>query len=86
MAKQAAKFAVSLPDELYRALERARRAQGKTRSAVVQEAIRDWLRQGARADLVREYVSGYRRTPEGDDEVEAARATAIPLLRDDDDW
>jgi hypothetical protein len=31
-------------------------------------------------------VSGYRRTPEGDDEVEAARATAIPLLRDDDDW
>ena len=50
-----AKVAVSLPDELFRALESARRRARKTRSAVVQEALRDWLRRQARAELVRDY-------------------------------
>jgi Arc/MetJ-type ribon-helix-helix transcriptional regulator len=84
MAKPAAKFAVSLPQDLYRALEQARRRGGKSRSAVVQEAVRDWLGREARADLVREYVAGYRRKPETEEEAEAALATAAPLLRDED--
>jgi len=41
MPRSAAKIAVSLPDELYRALESARRRAGKSRSSVVQEALRD---------------------------------------------
>ncbi len=81
-----AKVAVSLPDELYRALESARRRAGKTRSAVVQEALRDWLRRQARAELVRDYEAGYRRSSESAREIESALATAVGLLTDDDEW
>jgi metal-responsive CopG/Arc/MetJ family transcriptional regulator len=86
VAKGTAKVAVSLPDELYRALENARRRARKTRSAVVQEALRDWLGQRARAELVRDYEEGYRRRPETAREAEAALATTIGLLTRDDEW
>lgn len=86
MPKAAAKVAVSLPDELYRALESARRRARKTRSAVVQEALRDWLRSQARSDLVREYEEGYRRRPESAREAESALAAAVGLLTHDDEW
>jgi len=87
MPRSAAKIAVSLPDELYRALESARRRAGKSRSSVVQEALRDWLRRQVQGDLVREYEAGYRRSPEGAEEIEAALATAVGLLSADaDDW
>jgi metal-responsive CopG/Arc/MetJ family transcriptional regulator len=87
MPRSAAKIAISLPDELYRALEGMRRRTGKSRSAVVQEAVRDWLRRQARGGLVREYEEGYRRSPESADEIEAALATAAGLLTaDEDDW
>jgi metal-responsive CopG/Arc/MetJ family transcriptional regulator len=87
MPRSAAKIAVSLPDELYRALEGVRRRTGRSRSAVVQEAVRDWLRRQARGELVREYEAGYRRSPEAANEIEAALATAVGLLSSDaDDW
>jgi metal-responsive CopG/Arc/MetJ family transcriptional regulator len=87
MPRSAAKIAVSLPDELYRALEGARRKTGRSRSAVVQEALREWLRRQVRGDLVREYEAGYRRIPEDAQEIEAALATAVGLLSSDtDDW
>jgi metal-responsive CopG/Arc/MetJ family transcriptional regulator len=87
MPRGAAKIAVSLPDELYRALEGARRRKGKSRSAAVQEAVRDWLLREARGELVREYEEGYRRQPESSEEIEAVLATAVGLLSADaDDW
>lgn len=86
MSKNAAKVAVSIPDALYKAVEGARRRSGKTRSAVIQEALRDWLRREAQAELVREYEAGYRARPEDAIDTEAALATAVALLRDEEDW
>ena len=87
MPRSAAKIAVSLPADLYRALENVRRRSGRSRSAVVQEAVRDWLRRQARGNLVREYEEGYRARPESADEMERALAMAAPLLSSDtDDW
>ena len=82
----AVKIAVTVPAELHRAVEAARRRRGRSRSAVVQDALRQWLRHEAQAELVREYEAGYRRRPEGRREIDAAMATAIGLLRDEDDW
>ena len=82
----AVKIAVTVPTELHRAVEAARRRQGRSRSAIVQEALRHWLRNQAHAELVREYEAGYRRKPEGRREIDAAMATAVGLLRDEDDW
>jgi metal-responsive CopG/Arc/MetJ family transcriptional regulator len=86
MSRNAAKVAVSIPGPLYKAVEGARRRAGKTRSAVVQEALRDWLRREAQAELVREYEAGYRARPEDATDAEAALATAVGLLRDEEDW
>lgn len=82
----ATKVAVSVPTDLFEAVERARRESGKSRSAVVQEALRQWLRHAAELGLVREYEAGYRRHPERKDEIDEATATAIGLLGHDDDW
>jgi len=84
MAKIATKVAVSIPDDLYRAIERIRKIGGKSRSAVMQEALRHWLRDQAQAALVREYEAGYRRRPESQREVKAAEAAAVRLLSGDD--
>jgi metal-responsive CopG/Arc/MetJ family transcriptional regulator len=80
MGKTATKVAVSIPDDLYRAVERARKKNDKTRSAVMQDALRTWLDQEAQATLVRQYEAGYRKKPEGRREVKAAAAAAVRLL------
>jgi len=82
----AVKIAITVPADLFKAVEAARRRPARSRSAVVQEALRSWLRQQAQAELVREYEAGYRRRPEGRREIDSAMATAIGLLRDEDDW
>lgn len=80
MAKVATKVAVSIPADLYRAVERVRKRRRKSRSAVVQDALRNWLRLEAEAALVREYEEGYRRKPESRPEVKAADAAAARVL------
>ncbi len=84
MASVATKVAVSIPRSLYQAVERVRKASGKSRSAVVQAALRHWLECQAHAALVREYEAGYRRTPEGHREIKAAEAAAVRLLATED--
>jgi metal-responsive CopG/Arc/MetJ family transcriptional regulator len=84
--KPATKVAVSIPDALFRAVERARRTARKSRSAVVQEALRDWLRRGTEGQLARDHEAGYRANPESRSDAEAALATASALLADDESW
>jgi metal-responsive CopG/Arc/MetJ family transcriptional regulator len=84
MARSATKVAVSIPDDLYRAVEQARKRHGKSRSAVLQDALRHWLRHEADLALVREYEQGYRRRPENRREVRAAEAAAVRLLSAED--
>ena len=84
MAKPATKVAVSIPSGLYLAVERVRRTSGKSRSAIIQDALRHWLDAQAHATLVREYEAGYRRKPEGRREIKAAEAAAVRLLSTED--
>ena len=80
MPKSATKVAISIPSGLYQAVERARKTSGKSRSMVIQDALRHWLDSQAHAALVREYEAGYRRRPEGRREVKAAEKAAIRLF------
>lgn len=84
MSKVATKVAVSLPDDLYRAVEQARKKSGKSRSAVMQDALHHWLRQQEQAVLIREYEAGYQKKPESKQEVNAAEASAARLLAAED--
>ena len=83
MAKAATKIAISVPAELYRAVEKARRTTGLSRSAVVQRALRLWLERSVHEAAMREYVAGYRARPEGPRDVKAAEAAAVRLLAGD---
>ena len=77
MSKIATKVAVSLPDNLYRAVEQARKKSGKSRSAVMQDALHHWLRQQEQAVLIREYEVGYQKKPESKQEVKADRKSVV---------
>ena len=77
MARAAAtKVAISIPGPLYQAMEGVRKATGKSRSAVIQDALRYWLDHQAHAPLVAEYQAGYRRRPEGP--VRSRRPRSLP--------
>ena len=84
MGRLATKVAVSIPGSLYQAVERVRKASGKSRSAVIQDALRHWLDSQAQAALIREYEAGYRRKPEGRREIKAAEAAVVRLLATED--
>lgn len=71
MSRAATKVAVSIPAELFRAVEQVRR------SAIVQDAPRHWLTSQAEALLVREDEAGYRARPESPAEVRAAIDAAL---------
>ena len=86
MARTAAKIALSLPEELFREIERVRKKRGTTRSALVQHALRSWLRQQSEATLVREWEEGYRRMPENSGEVSGAEMTARFAIDPEDEW
>ena len=74
------KIAVTVPDDTYRALEKARDRMGKSRSEVVAFAIKEWLRGLEAGAARRKYVQGYLRQPEidGDHELVAASTADWP--------
>ncbi|HKB16683.1 MAG TPA: hypothetical protein VKF62_11500 [Planctomycetota bacterium] len=74
------KIAVSIPDSLFREVERVRRKTRRPRSAVVAEAIECWLARSKHADRVRRDEEGYRRYPETEEEIRAAELAASDIL------
>jgi metal-responsive CopG/Arc/MetJ family transcriptional regulator len=86
MSRSAAKIALSLPDDLFREIERARKIRRQSRSGLVQDALRLWLRQQSDTALVREWEEGYRRTPESPAEIESAKTTARFAFEAEDEW
>lgn len=80
MRKTAVKVAMTLPDDLYRIVEQVRKKTRKSRSAVLQDALRYWLSQQEQSVLIREYETGYRKKPETSREVKAAEAAAVRML------
>jgi len=76
----ATKIAVSVPEDLYRSIEQNRKITGKTRSAVVQEALHAWLQRERERILIRRYEAGYRIKPETRREIKAAESAAVRLL------
>lgn len=61
------RIAISLPDELYRTIERLRKRRHVPRSALIQEAVGDYVRRNDEKALEERYFEGYRRIPDGDD-------------------
>jgi metal-responsive CopG/Arc/MetJ family transcriptional regulator len=66
MAMPRTQTLVQLSDELLDQLDRHRERDGRSRSAVIREAIERYLASDREAELDRLIVEGYRRTPPQD--------------------
>lgn len=75
-----AKVAISLPSDVLTELERLRSETGESRSALVQRAIRQLIRDRRREERISRYIEGYRQRPESPAEIEAAERAAIDLF------
>jgi Arc/MetJ-type ribon-helix-helix transcriptional regulator len=62
------KTAISLPDELYREIERARRRSGKDRSSWIQEAASEYLKKRTKEEEIEAWLSADQRFPPTEDE------------------
>jgi metal-responsive CopG/Arc/MetJ family transcriptional regulator len=72
-----ARFTVSVPADTLASVERARRQLRKTRSAVVSEALAQWLSSRNVSDADRRYAEAYLRQPEGTGLAEAVASAAV---------
>lgn len=57
------KTAISLPDDLYRDIERARKRAGKDRSLWLQEAASEYLKKRTKEEEIEAWQSAYEKEP-----------------------
>ena len=77
------KVAVSLPKTQFQLAERQRRLLRVSRSAMVREAIGQWLKAFEEQKAIRQYIDGYRRHPQSLREIRIMeRATTETLTHE----
>ena len=79
---------VPVDRDLLEALNKVSREQAKSRSALIREACAKYIATAEKEELVRQYIEGYRRMPETQDELDFAESSAKALaeLLADDAW
>jgi len=81
------KTAISLPDDLYRDIERARRRSKKDRSTWIQEAASEYLKKRTKEEEEEAWLSADERIPMSEDErsfIEHGTKELGRLFRDAD--
>lgn len=67
---------VQLSDELLRRLDERSAREGRSRSALIRDAIEMYLYADTKAKIDREIIEGYERIPETEEEMRWAEASA----------
>ena len=88
MATKSRIIQVPVPEELLRELDALSEKRGQSRSALIREACAKYIATAEKEELVRQYIDGYRRMPETQDELDFAESSAGALteLLADDPW
>ena len=79
---------VPVDRDLLEGLNKMSREQAKSRSALIREACAKYIATAEKEERIRQYVEGYRRVPETQDELDFAESSAGALaeLLADDAW
>lgn len=83
---------VQLSEELVEALDRRAASDGKSRSAVIREAVEHHVHDEIQAEISRQIVEAYRRTPQSDEDADfydslaADAARALDEEEGEDGW
>ncbi len=80
-----AKIAISLPDEMLKAVEKQRLAKGESRSQFFRRAAEEQLRRERDRKDIEQYIRGYQQYPETKEEIASAES-ALGYAFDDDSW
>jgi len=67
---------VQLTEKLLQRLDERAAREGRSRSALIRDAIEEYLYDEAKARIDREIIEGYERIPTTDEEMEIAEASA----------
>ncbi len=70
-----AKIAISLPDEVLEAVEKARLAKGESRSQFFRRAVEEHLRRQRDREDIEQYIRGYLENPETEEEIALLEST-----------
>ncbi len=82
--QKTSKIAISLPKEDFDKIEKLRKKLGFERSAIIDKAIRFWLRYLEQQDLIKRYEQGYRKKPESVQEIKAMEQAAADAFAEED--
>lgn len=74
------RIAVSLPDDLFQAIESVRKASGETRSQFLRRAVAAYLRRQQEGEAVAQYLRSYQQLPETVEEVAESHALGSAAL------
>jgi predicted DNA-binding protein len=74
---------VQLNEELLRRLDERAAREGRSRSAVIRDAIEKYLYDEERAEISRRIVEGYERIPQTDEEFDWTDAEAREAIREE---
>jgi len=84
MASRVVKIAVTIPRDMFKALEAIRRTLKVSRSSLIDQAVKGWIESRQKADLIRRYEEGYRKHPETREMVQAMEKAQIETLAPED--
>ncbi len=74
------KIAISLPEDLLRAVEKECKITGESRSSIFRRAVKVLIKQRQEQEASQTYRSAYELFPETEEEIEAARIVASTIL------
>lgn len=74
---------VQLNDDLLRQLDERAAKEGRSRSALIRDAIEEYLFDEDRARIDREIIEGYERIPETDEEIAAAERSTRRMIEEE---
>ena len=80
---KSAKVAISLPEDVLKAVEMERKAKGESRSEFFRRAIERLLKQERESSAVKDYMRGYREMPESAEEIETAHWVGSAVLAEE---
>jgi metal-responsive CopG/Arc/MetJ family transcriptional regulator len=75
-----AKVAISLPENVLKAVEKERKTSGESRSEFFRRAAEQLLKKEREAKAVEAYIRGYREMPETEEEMKSIDKAGVAAL------
>jgi metal-responsive CopG/Arc/MetJ family transcriptional regulator len=80
---KSAKVAISVPEDILKAVETERKAKGESRSQFFRRAVEGLLKEERGTSAIQDYIRGYREIPESAEEVAAAHQVGSAVVAEE---